>query len=94
MKYGQRKLNKKTILLWKEERDKVAKSYDVAEFKKFFRKWQNLGVYDPTLNVPKDKVIEITMRKMVYSMKSATEEERAEAKEWLESRGYKAEVGE
>ena len=92
MKYGAKKLNKKALLLWKEERDKVAKSYDVAEFKKFFRKWQSIGVYDPTLSVPKDKVIEITMRNLVYSMRSATEEEKAEAKEWLESRGYKAEV--
>ena len=93
MKYGAKKLSKKTMFLWKEERDRVAKSYDVQEFKKFFRKWQSMGVYDPTLSVPRDEVIEITMRKMVYSMKSATAEERAEAKEWLESRGYKAEVG-
>lgn len=94
MKFGPKKVSKKTLILWDKEMGEVVRSYDVQAFKRFFKKWQNLGVYDPTLSVPRDEVIEITMRKMVYNMKSSTEEEKAEAKEWLESRGYKAEVGE
>lgn len=89
-----KKFSKKTILLWKEERDRVCKTYDIEEWKKFFRKWQGVGVYDPRVRIPKDEVIEISLRKMVYNMNSATDEEKAEAKEWLESRGYTTGVGE
>lgn len=80
----------KWIRLWKEERDKVMKTYDLELFKKFYEKWRKRGVYG--LDLPKDNIIEISMRKCVYAMASATEEERKEAKRWLEERGYKAEL--
>lgn len=91
IKTTNKKLGKKTLLLWKEERDKVAKSYDLVEFKKFFRKYQAIGVYAP-MALPSDEVLEITMRKMVYQMKSATAEEKEEAKKWLTDRGYTVEI--
>lgn len=87
-----KKFGRRTLELWKKERDTVAKSYDVAEFKKFYRKWQSVGLYAPTVGLPKDEVIEISMRKMVYNMKSATDEEKAEAEKWLTDRGYTVEV--
>ena len=69
------------------ERDEAAKSYDVKRFRTFYRKWADMGFYH--LLLPEDDyILAITMRKMVCMMESATPEEKAEAKEWLERRGY------
>lgn len=81
-------MNKK----WLKERDTVAKSYDVEKFKTFIKKWTLLGVYDRNHKIPSDKVIEITMRKMVYHMNSATPGEKAEAKAWLLAHGCTTEI--
>lgn len=83
-------MNKVLMKKWLKERDEVVKSYDVEAFKKFYHKWTRLGVYQVTL--PPDKVIEISLRKMVYYMTSATPEEKAEAEKWLLDRGYDTEV--
>ena len=69
-----------------KDRDEAAKSYDVETFRKFYRKYQILGVYHvglPTNN----EVIERTMRKIVYNVESSTEEEKAEAEKWLIEHG-------
>lgn len=75
---------------WLKERDKIAKTYDVKKFKDFYRKWSKKGLY--TLRLPADNVIEISMRKMVYHMTSATEDEKKEAEQWLLDRGYTTEL--
>lgn len=81
--------NKEWIKIWLRERDEVTKTYDVEAFKVFYRKWKARGLYQ--LPLPEnDEVIERTMRKMVCNMKSATEEEKAEALEWLKARGSDA----
>lgn len=73
------------------ERDKAAKSYDVATFREFYTKWMLKGAY--VLPLPSnDRVIEITMRKMVYHANSSTVAERLEAKRWLEERGCTTEL--
>lgn len=72
---------------WLEERDRVVKKYDVEEFKLFFKKWQGKGMYDKRMPLPSDEVIEISMRKMVYHMTSATEQEKKEAEAWLIAHG-------
>lgn len=73
------------------ERDKAAKSYDVATFRAFYKKWQKKGVYE--LPCPSsDMVIEVMMRKMVYRASSSTVAERIEAKRWLEERGCTTEL--
>lgn len=87
-----KKFGRRTLELWKKERDEVTKSYNVEAFKKFYRKWQSVGLYAPTMALPNDDVIEITMRKMVYNMNSATDEEKAEAEKWLTDRGYTVEA--
>ena len=69
-----------------KERDEAVITYDVETFKKFYNKWHKLGVYD--IPLPVDAVLEISMRKMVYSITSFTEEQRNEAKNWLIERGY------
>lgn len=93
MKYGT-KINTLPPMFfsWRKERDEVAKSYDVEKFKTFYLKWQKKGIYDKRVPLPSDKVIEISMRKMVYNMNSSTAEEKAEAKRWLEEHGCTTEM--
>lgn len=69
-----------------KERDEAAKSYDVKKFRQFVFKWTILGAAFTPLPSD-DHVVEIIMRKMVYNMKSATKEERQEAKKWLKEHG-------
>lgn len=69
-----------------KERDEAAKSYDVATFREFYKKWQQKGAYK--LPCPSsDMVVEVMMRKIVYRARSSTVAERLEAKKWLEERG-------
>ena len=85
-------MNKKTIMMWQTERDAAVRSYDVETFKAFYRKWLKLGMYDRPL--PKDDmVIEITMRKMMFHMSSASRDEKEEAKRWLLERGFDTQIG-
>lgn len=77
---------KKWIELWQKERDEVVKAQDVERFKAFYQKWQARGIY--ALKLPADNVIEISLRKCLYNLKSATEEEKAEAEKWLTDRGF------
>lgn len=83
-------MDRKMMKLWIEERDKVVKTYDVKAFKEFYYKWKRRGLY--TLDLPADDVIEISLRKMVCMMKSATDEEKAEAEKWLIEHGSSPEV--
>ena len=89
-KEGIGRMTNKLIKMFNKERDEAVISYDVETFKKFYYKWKALGYYD--LNLPEDKVIEVTMRKMVCHITSFTDEQRAEAREWLLSRGYTDEI--
>ena len=78
--FSQKELNK-----WKRERDKAVKSYDVEKFKKFYRKWEKRGLYN--IELPPDDILEISLRKMVFHMQDATDEEKAEAEVWLLEHG-------
>lgn len=71
---------------WKRELREAALSFDVEQYKAFYRKWAALGVYGEDL--PQDNIIEIAIRKMVVNMTDAPEDKRKEAKEWLASRGF------
>lgn len=82
--------DKKEFELWIKERDEAIRALDVEKFKAFYDKWKAKGVYN--INLPSDLVIEITLYKMLYNIKSATDEEKAKAKEWLESKGYSTEM--
>ena len=81
---------KRAMEEWVKERDEAIRSLDVETFKAFYRKWQAKGFY--TANLPRDGIIEISLRKSLLMMQSATEEEIEGAKRWLEERGYSAEV--
>lgn len=70
---------------WMKERDEVVRTLDVGKFKLFWDKWKERGFYRGGL--PMDFVIEISLHKMLYNLKSATDEEKKKAKEWLEEKG-------
>lgn len=76
--------------IWLEERDQAIKTMDVQKFKKFYYMWKRRGLY--SLELPDDDVIEISMRKMILVMKSATEKEKEDARQWLLDRGYSDEI--
>lgn len=71
---------------WKKERDAAAYSFDVEQFKAFYRKWQKRGVYKDEL--PDDEILEIVMRKMVCVLADPQKDKLAEARAWLSERGY------
>ena len=81
-------MNAKQLALLKrynKDRDEAVASLNVEKFKAFCRRWGN-----PV--PPSDKVVEITMRKMMYHITNFPEADRQSAKEWLESRGYSTEL--
>lgn len=83
---GDDNLIKELTQEWILERNVVIRSVDVEKFKAFWKKWSARGFYRNGL--PDDEVIEISLYKMLYTLESATEEEKNKAKEWLESRGF------
>ena len=72
--------------IWIKERDEAIRTLDVETFKKFYKKWTERGFYRNGL--PSDEVIEISLRKMLYHLGNATEQEKSEAEKWLTERGY------
>ncbi len=76
--------------IWKAERNKAIKSQDVDTFKAFYNKWKKRGFYE--LELPNDMVLEITLRKMLYNLKDATPQEKANAAKWLQERGLSTEM--
>lgn len=74
--------------MWRKERDEACLSFDLDTFKRFYRRWIKLGVYEDW--DMSDEVMEISMRKMVCELASAPKEKKEEAKAWLKERGYKA----
>lgn len=71
---------------WLKERDEAIYTFDVEKFKAFYHKWEKRGVY--TKPLPKDEVIEISMRKMVCGLADPDPKKLAEARAWLSERGY------
>lgn len=80
------------LKIWVQERDEAIRTQDVETFKAFYEKWRNRGFYQmPLLS---DEVIEVSLRKMLYNIKNATDEEKAEAKKWLAECGFSTDIGE
>lgn len=73
--------------IYNKDRNKAVLSLDVETFKKFCKKW-SLPV------PPTDEIIEITMRKMACHIPSLPDDFKADAKKWLEDRGYTDSLGE
>ena len=81
-----KKFSVETLKKWNRERDIAIKSQNIDVFKKFYKKWYLIGVYE--MPIPSDRVIEISLRKMILLLDSASDEEKEKAKIWLISRGY------
>lgn len=78
--------------LWVKERNEAVRNLDVDSFRKFYEKWMRRGFYDIPLPVD-DKVVEIMLRKMMYNIKTFSDEEKENAKKWLEERGLSTSLG-
>ena len=66
--------NKQWLKLFNEERDAAIKTQDIVQWKMFYYRWKARGIYQ--LELPSDEVIEISLRKMLYHIKNATDEEK------------------
>lgn len=76
--------------LWLKERDEVIRTQDIDKFKEFYQKWTERGFYRGGL--PSDEVIEISLRKMLYHLGNATEQEKAYAEKWLLEHGSSTDI--
>lgn len=76
------------------ERDEAIKTAirtdDLRVFKRFYARWKAKGFYQ--IGLPSDEVIEISLRKMLYHMTSATAEEKATAERWLIAHGSSTKI--
>lgn len=76
------------------ERDEAVKTAvranDLRVFKRFYGRWMAKGIYQ--IGLPSDEVIELSLRKMLYHMTSATAEEKATAEMWLIAHGSSTNV--
>lgn len=84
-------MTKSSLDIFVLERDKAVKSLNVNEFREFYLRWYKRGIYHLPLP-PSDHIIEISMRKMIIYMRSASDQEREEAKRWLLEKGYDTEI--
>ena len=75
------------IEIYNKDRNKAVMSLDVETFKKFRKKWD-------LPKPPSDEIVEITMRKMACHIPSLPDDFKADAKKWLEDRGYTDSLGE
>jgi len=81
---------KEWIKIYTEERDAVVQTFDVEKFKEFYAKWKARGFYN--MDLPSDKFIEISLRKMAYHSTKIPESVRLEAEKWLLDRGYSTDL--
>ena len=77
--------------IWIKERDEAVRTQDIEKFKAFYKKWTDRGFYRGGL--PSDEVIAISLRKMLYHLGNATEEEKAYAEKWLKEHGSSTDLG-
>lgn len=80
----------KLLRQWRKDRDKAVRSLNVSTFKKMYYKYMRLGIYQ--LDPPDDYIIEITMHKMLYNLKDATDHEKRMAADWLKIHNCTTEI--
>ena len=76
------------------ERDEAVKTAirtnDLRVFKRFYARWKAKGIYP--IGLPSDEVLWLTLYKMLYHTKDATEEEKAMAERWLVAHGSSTKI--
>lgn len=79
-----------------KERDKMLKKRSVKALKKFVNK--NAEYYSPmfvdAINRAEDKVLEITLHKMIVHCTNLPDNLRIKSGEWLINRGFSLDIGE
>lgn len=77
-----------------KDRDKaVTESIEtdsLEPYKAFYAKYTKLGVYN--LAMPRDAVVEISVRKIACNSRGVSKAVQDKAREWLEVRGYKTSI--
>lgn len=71
------------LIQYAKERDEAVSSMDLDVMKTFIKKWS-----PDCFEMPSDKVLEITMRKMAVHSTNLDVNTRVEAFRWLLERGY------
>ena len=82
---------------YSDELTEVVATLDVDAFKVFVKRWKKRGIYPNCFELPEDKILEITIRKLAVNLKDRIrakipQETRDEAKSWLLERGYDLEL--
>lgn len=83
-------MGKIDLKLFIKERNEAVLSFDIEKYKNFYEKWTKRGFY--CIELPSDKVLEITLRKMVLLMKNPPKDKLEEARKWLRDNNYSEEV--
>ena len=77
-----------------KERDEAVKTAirtdDLRIFRRFYARWKAKGIYP--IGLPSDEVLWLTLYKMLYHTKDATEEEKAMAERWLIAHGSSTKI--
>lgn len=84
-------MTQKDMKQWVKERDEAIRSLSVYEFKVFYLKWCKRGMYRYE-EMPEDRVIELSLYKMLYHLKDSTPEEKKTAKDWLIEHGSNTDI--
>lgn len=71
---------------WKQDRDAAIRSLDVETFKRFIKKW--VTVYDEVDIPDDDRVLQVSLYKLLFNLESATVQEKEKAKKWLTEHGF------
>ena len=83
-------MNNDLLRQFVKERDEAVLSLDIPTFRRFYKKWANLGFYDKRM-LPPDNIIEISLRQMIIGLADPPKDKLEEAKDWLRARGYDTE---
>ena len=84
-------MDKKTLEMWRKERDRAVASLDVQTFRKFYKRWQDRKVYEEPLP-DNDMVVAIVMCKMATNINSMPDDIVIKAKAWLKRKGYSEKI--
>lgn len=76
------------------ERDEAVKTSiwtnDLRVFRRFYARQKAKGIYQ--IGLPSDEVLWVSLYKMLYHTKDATEEEKAMAERWLIAHGSSTKI--
>ena len=83
-------IDKKLLNQWREERNAMIETLDIDEFRKFFKKWQEKGIYTgENVEILSDVVIKLTLCEMAWGSNGVSEDTKKKAIEWCNENGHR-----